>query len=79
MKHEKPPGTLKTQEQLFHELTYYTISQTDPAFNHQHAADAFAAQRTDENTKTITIIFALVGLYLMLEKALLGKKFKMHI
>ena len=74
MKHEKSPGKLISQEQLFHKLTYYTISQADPTFNHQHAVDAFAAQRANENTKPITITFALVGLYLMLEKKFTGKE-----
>lgn len=74
MNREKSPRKGKTKVQLFHELTYYTTAQTDPTFIHQHAVDAFAAQNANVKTKTITITFALVGLYLMLEKNFTGKE-----
>lgn len=60
--------------EAFHELTYYTISHHDPSFIHQYAVDAFAAQYADKNTKDITLIFALIGLYLHLEKNFTGKE-----
>lgn len=47
-----------------HEFTCYTLAHRDPAFLHQHVVDAFAAQHADDSTKPITLVFALVGLYL---------------
>ena len=39
---------------------------------HQHAVDAYAAQTADAQTKPITLVFALAGLYLHFEKGLTG-------
>jgi hypothetical protein len=64
----------KAEQVLYHELAYYTLSHPDPAFIHQHAVDAFAAQTADEDTKAITLVFGLVGLYLYLEKGFTGRK-----
>ncbi|HMK53599.1 MAG TPA: DUF5946 family protein [Methanobacteriaceae archaeon] len=64
----------KSEQELFYELTYYTTVHPDPSFIHQHAVDAFAAQIADENTKPVTITFALVGLYLLIEKNFSGKE-----
>ena len=36
--------------------------------------DAFAAQHAEESTKPITIVFALIGLYLHVEKGFTGKQ-----
>lgn len=58
----------------FNELAFYTLSQTDPFFIHQLAVDAFAAQTADERTKNITLVFAVVGLYLFVEKDFTGKQ-----
>jgi len=55
-------------------LCYYTMARGDASFIHQHAVDAFAAQRADEQTKPIKLTFALVGLYLHIEKQFSGKK-----
>ncbi len=41
---------------------------------HQHVVDAYAAQRADERTKPIGLTFALVGLYLHLEKGGTGRQ-----
>lgn len=57
----------------YHELCYYTLAHPDPAFIHQYAVDAFAAQHADHATKPITLTFALIGLYLHLEKRYSGK------
>lgn len=58
----------------FHELTIYTLAHPDPAFIHQHAVDAYAAQNADVETKPITLVFGLIGLYLHLEKGYTGKQ-----
>jgi len=41
---------------------------------HQHIVDAFAAQHVDENSKPIGVVFALVGLYLFVEKGFTGRQ-----
>lgn len=58
----------------FNELCCYTLAHRDPAFIHQHAVDAFAAQNADERTRPIALTFALVGLYLHVEKGYTGKQ-----
>ncbi len=62
-----------TQEEAFHELSYYTLSHKSFEFIHQYVVDAFAAQAADENTKPIKTAFALIGLYLHIEKNYSGK------
>ena len=46
----------------------------DPAFVHQHVVDTWMAQHADETTKPIGLAFALIGLYLHLEKGFSGRK-----
>ena len=62
------------EEASYHELCGYTLSHGDPGFIHQHVVDAFAAQTADANTKPITLVFALIGLYLMLERNYTGRQ-----
>ena len=62
-----------TNDELYNELAHYTLSHPDPSFLHQHVVDAYAAQYADEGTRTIQIVFALVGLYLYLEKGFSGR------
>jgi hypothetical protein len=64
---------MASEEELFHQLSSYTLAHGDPAFIHQHAVDAYAAQRADENTKPIKVAFALFGLYLHLEEGYSGR------
>jgi hypothetical protein len=64
----------KSAQETFNELSCYTITHSDPLFIHQYAVDAFAAQNADKNTKPITITFALIGLYLHIEKNYTGKE-----
>ena len=59
---------------LYHELSYYTLAHPDPSFIHQLMVDAYAAQHADETTKPIAITFALLGLYLHVEKGFTGKQ-----
>ncbi len=63
-----------TPDDSFHELCYYTLAHRDPAFIHQHVVDAFAAQQADVQTKPLKLTFALVGLYLHLERGFSGKQ-----
>jgi hypothetical protein len=64
----------ESERERYHELIAYTLSHQDPSFIHQHAVDAFAAQTADDNTKPITLAFALVGLYLVAERQYSGKQ-----
>jgi hypothetical protein len=59
---------------LFHDLSFYTLAHEDRAFIHQNAVDAFTAQQADVNTKPIAVVFALVGLYLHVEKQFTGRQ-----
>jgi Family of unknown function (DUF5946) len=61
-------------EDLFHELTFYTLAHGDSAFIHQHVVDTYAAQNAEATTKPIAITFALIGLYLYLEHGFTGRQ-----
>jgi len=64
-----------TAEQSAHDaLAVYTLTHGDVAFIHQHVVDAFAAQHATTETKPIAITFALVGLYLHVERGLSGRQ-----
>ncbi len=58
----------------YEELQAYTLAHGDGAFIHQYAVDAWAAQQADERTKPIALTFALVGLYLHLERGFSGRQ-----
>ena len=66
--------SVNTAQDIYSELCFYTIAHGDPAFIHQHVVDAFGAQTADENTKPIKLTFALVGLYLHVEKQFTGRQ-----
>jgi hypothetical protein len=61
-------------QQAFHELCYYTLGHGAPAFIHQHVVDTFAAQDANRHDKPIRLAFALVGLYLHVEKGFTGRE-----
>jgi hypothetical protein len=63
-----------SEQQAYDELQCYTLARGDQAFIHQHAVDAWAAQHADERTKPIALTFALVGLYLHLERGFTGRQ-----
>ena len=65
---------MNAEQDAYNELCFYTLAHQDPAFIHQHVVDAFAAQTADGNTKPIKITFALVGLYLHVEKQFSGRQ-----
>ena len=55
----------------YDELYVYTMGR--PRFILQHVVDAHAAQTVTADDKPIKIVFALVGLYLHLEKGFAGR------
>ena len=55
-------------------LAAYTLTHGDLAFIHQHVVDASAAQHATTETKPIAIAFALIGLYLHVERGLSGRQ-----
>jgi hypothetical protein len=63
-----------SEQEAYDELSLYTLSHGDSAFIHQHIVDAYAAQHADDNIKPIKTTFALIGLYLTLEKGFTGKQ-----
>jgi hypothetical protein len=63
-----------TQKEACDELCAYSLTHGDPAFIHQHVVDAFAAQNASEMTKPICVTFALVGLYLHVERQRTGRQ-----
>jgi hypothetical protein len=63
-----------SEEELQHELSFYTLALGDPAFIHQHVVDAFAAQNATSQTKPIAVVFGLIGLYLHLERGFTGRQ-----
>jgi hypothetical protein len=65
---------MTSEQDLYNELAYYTLAHPDPAFLHQNLVDAFAAQHADETSKPIYVVFALIGLYLCVEKGFTGKQ-----
>jgi hypothetical protein len=58
----------------YDELCTYTLTHPDPSFIHQQVVDAFAAQNASETSKPISVTFALVGLYLHVEKGFNGRE-----
>jgi hypothetical protein len=58
----------------YHELSAYSLTHGDAEFIHQHVVDAFGAQRATANSKPIGVTFALVGLYLHVERQYSGRQ-----
>lgn len=67
-------ATTMTELDAYHELCGYTLTHGDPAFIHQHVVDAYAAQSATAETKPITLMFALIGLCLHVERQLNGRQ-----
>ena len=63
-----------TEAEAYNELTGYTLMLRDEAFVHQHVVDAWMAQHADETTKPIGLTFALIGLYLHVERGFSGRQ-----
>lgn len=54
----------------YDEVYVYTMGR--PGFILQHVVDAFAVQTANDQSKPISVVFGLVGLYLHLEKQFSG-------
>jgi hypothetical protein len=65
---------MSTEEDAYHEVCAYTLTKGDPTFIHQHVVDAWAAQHASAESKPIGVFFALVGLYLHLERGFTGRQ-----
>lgn len=65
---------MSAEEDAYHELSAYTLTHGDPRFIHQHVVDAWAAQTATSSDKPIRPVFALVGLYLHLERGKTGRE-----
>lgn len=64
--------------EAYDEVYAYTMGR--PSFILQHVVDAFAAQTATDETRPIRVIFALVGLYLRVERRCSGSEVqKVHI
>lgn len=66
------------KQDLYNELAFYTLSHPAPDFIHQHIVDAFVAQSAKKETKWIAIYYALIGLYLYVEKGYTGKQIQLE-
>jgi hypothetical protein len=65
---------MKAEEEAYHELSAYTLTRGDAGFIHQHVVDAWAAQHAHAGSKPIGVFFALVGLYLHVERGRTGRE-----
>ncbi|MDB5237213.1 MAG: hypothetical protein JWL88_315 [Parcubacteria group bacterium] len=63
-----------SEKEAYDQLSLYMLAHGDQSFIHQHIVDAYAAQHPQENDKPVKTAFALVGLYLALEKNYSGKQ-----
>ena len=65
---------MESEQDLYNELTCYSLSHPDRSFLHQHVVDAAADQLAGRSQRAIGVIFALVGLYLYIEMDFTGKR-----
>ena len=65
---------MNAETTAYHELCCYTLTHGDPAFIHQHVVDAYAAQDASNTDNPIRLTFALVGLYLHVERGFTGRQ-----
>src|ERR1700744_5049592 len=65
---------MPSDQELFNELTFYTLGHGDSAFIHQNSVDAYGAQHANEKSKPIAVVFTVMGLYLYLEKGFTGRR-----
>ncbi len=63
-----------SEREAYDELQCYTLGHGSADFVHQHVVDAWAAQHADAHTRPIGLTFALVGLYLRVEKGWSGRQ-----
>jgi hypothetical protein len=65
---------MTSESDLYDRLACYSLSHTDPSFLHQHVVDPYVAQHANEHTEPIGIVFALIGLYLLIERNFTGRQ-----
>jgi len=58
----------------YHQLCAYTLAHPSPIFLHQYVVDAHCIQHSTLDTKGIAMSFALISLYLAVEKNISGKQ-----
>jgi Family of unknown function (DUF5946) len=69
---------MDTRRDAYDEVYAYTMGRS--GFTLQHVVDAFAAQTASAESKPIGVIFALVGLYLSVERQFSGSQVqKVHM
>jgi Family of unknown function (DUF5946) len=68
------PQAAAAEQAAYDELQCYTLAHGDPAFIHQYVVDTWTLQHADERTKPIAVAFALIGLYLHLERGATGRQ-----
>lgn len=68
---------MNTERELYDRLAFYTLERRDPGFIHQHIVDAYCAQHAEPGAKPIALAFALIGLYLHVEKGFTGRQVQM--
>src|SRR5579871_2649405 len=54
-------GAMPSDQEILHELSFYTLQLGDPEFIHQHVVDAYAVQHAGPQSKPIAIVFGLIG------------------
>ncbi len=63
-----------TAEDAYHELCAYSLSLRDQPFIHQLVVDCYCLQNATASTKPMSLIFALMTLYVHLENGFTGKQ-----
>ena len=63
---------MDTVRAAYDEVYVYTMGR--PGFILQHVVDAFAVQTANQESKPISVVFGLVGLYLHVEKQFSGRQ-----
>jgi hypothetical protein len=63
---------MDTVRTAYEEVYAYTMGR--PGFILQHVVDAFAVQTADDQSKPISVVFGLVGLYLRVERQFSGRQ-----
>ena len=65
---------MTTIHDAYDELYVYAMGHGDPSFILQHVVDANAAQTAAAGDKPIRLVFALIGLYLHVERGFSGRQ-----
>lgn len=68
------PTITSAEQTARDELSAYTLTRGDADFIHQLVVDAFGAQHVTAESKPIGVAFALIGLYLHLERGYSGSQ-----